>query len=74
VPSVFLALNLNIFEKISKNLNIFDVQVAKATVQVSKRTAFGALFGKPAAGRKPNLLPGLSNDQVVPVASSLSGL
>ncbi|RCV42789.1 hypothetical protein SETIT_9G243800v2 [Setaria italica] len=39
-------------------------QVAKATVQVSKRTtAFGALFGKPAAGRRPNLFPGLSSDQ-----------
>ncbi|CAL4942012.1 unnamed protein product [Urochloa decumbens] len=39
-------------------------QVAKATVQVSKRTtAFGALFGKPAAGRRPNLFSGLSNVQ-----------
>ncbi|OEL25202.1 Protein RRP6-like 2 [Dichanthelium oligosanthes] len=40
-------------------------QVAKATVQVSKRpTAFGgALFGKPVAGRRPNLFPGFSNDQ-----------
>ncbi|KAG2537930.1 hypothetical protein PVAP13_9NG321900 [Panicum virgatum] len=39
-------------------------QVAKATVQASKRTtAFGALFGKPAAGRRPNLFQGFSNDQ-----------
>ncbi|RLN18231.1 protein RRP6-like 2 [Panicum miliaceum] len=39
-------------------------QVAKATVQVSKRTtAFGALFGKPAAGRRPNPFQGFSNDQ-----------
>ncbi|CAM0145786.1 unnamed protein product [Urochloa decumbens] len=36
----------------------------QATVQVSKRTtAFGALFGKPAAGRRPNLFSGLSNVQ-----------
>ncbi|KAF8672592.1 hypothetical protein HU200_049279 [Digitaria exilis] len=39
-------------------------QVARATVQVSKKTtAFGALFGKPAGGRRPNLFPGSSNDQ-----------
>ncbi|KAG2548909.1 protein RRP6-like 2 isoform X2 [Panicum virgatum] len=39
-------------------------QVVKATVQVSKRTtAFGALFGKPAAGRRPNLFQRFSNDQ-----------
>ncbi|KXG38469.1 protein RRP6-like 1 [Sorghum bicolor] len=39
-------------------------QAAKATVQVSKRpTAFGALFGKPAAGRKPDLFLGFPNVQ-----------
>ncbi|XP_062200590.1 protein RRP6-like 2 [Phragmites australis] len=39
-------------------------QVAKATVQVSKRpTAFGALLGKPASGRRPNLFPGFSTEQ-----------
>ncbi|CAL4916871.1 unnamed protein product [Urochloa decumbens] len=39
-------------------------QVANATVQVSKRTtAFGALFGKPAAGRRSNLFSGLSSVQ-----------
>lgn len=60
---------------LSLYLNSFIVQVARATVQVSKKTtAFGALFGKPAAGRRPNLFSGFSNDQVVPVASFLSGL
>ncbi|GJM84718.1 hypothetical protein PR202_ga00415 [Eleusine coracana subsp. coracana] len=39
-------------------------QVAKATVPVSKRpTAFGALLGKSASGRRPNLFPGLSIGQ-----------
>ncbi|KAG8091666.1 hypothetical protein GUJ93_ZPchr0012g19672 [Zizania palustris] len=39
-------------------------QVPKATVQVSKRpTAFGALLGKPASGRRQNLFSGFSNAQ-----------
>uniref|UniRef100_A0A0D9XJZ6 HRDC domain-containing protein n=1 Tax=Leersia perrieri TaxID=77586 RepID=A0A0D9XJZ6_9ORYZ len=39
-------------------------QVAKATVQVSKRpTAFGALLGKPTSGRKQNLFSGFSSEQ-----------
>ncbi|TVU30605.1 hypothetical protein EJB05_22235 [Eragrostis curvula] len=39
-------------------------QVAKATVQVSKRpTAFGTLLGKPASGRKSNLFQGFSSEQ-----------
>ncbi|WVZ59072.1 hypothetical protein U9M48_009273 [Paspalum notatum var. saurae] len=39
-------------------------QVAKATVQVSKRSsAFGALFGKPTAGRRQNLFPESSNEK-----------
>ncbi|GJM84630.1 hypothetical protein PR202_ga00318 [Eleusine coracana subsp. coracana] len=51
-------------------------QVAKATVQVSKRpTAFGALLGKSASGRRPNLFTGLSIGQgqskVDKVASSV---
>ncbi|EEC67022.1 hypothetical protein OsI_33743 [Oryza sativa Indica Group] len=39
-------------------------QVAKATVQVSKRpTAFGALLGKPTSGRRQNLFSGFSSGQ-----------
>uniref|UniRef100_A0ACD5TP73 Uncharacterized protein n=1 Tax=Avena sativa TaxID=4498 RepID=A0ACD5TP73_AVESA len=39
-------------------------QVAKATVQVSKRpTAFGALLRKPSSGRKPTIFPGFSSEQ-----------
>uniref|UniRef100_A0A0E0M7Z1 HRDC domain-containing protein n=1 Tax=Oryza punctata TaxID=4537 RepID=A0A0E0M7Z1_ORYPU len=39
-------------------------QVAKATVQVSKRpTAFGALLGKPTSGRRQNLFSGFSSEQ-----------
>ena len=44
------------------------MQVAKATVQVSKRpTAFGALLGKPSSGRKPNIFPGFSSELVLRV-------
>ncbi|CAM0956965.1 unnamed protein product [Alopecurus aequalis] len=36
----------------------------QATVQASKRrTAFGALLGKPSSGRKPNIFPGFSSEQ-----------
>lgn len=53
-------------------LNNCIVQVAKATVQVSKRpTAFGALLGQPASGRRPNLFPGFSSEQVLFVACCL---
>ncbi|KAF0929737.1 hypothetical protein E2562_024429 [Oryza meyeriana var. granulata] len=39
-------------------------QVAKATVQVSKRpTAFGALLGKPTYGRRQNHFSGFSSEQ-----------
>ncbi|KAJ1295468.1 hypothetical protein BS78_01G226800 [Paspalum vaginatum] len=39
-------------------------KVAKATVQVSKRSsAFGALFGKPTAGRRQNLFPESINEK-----------
>jgi len=62
-----------VFLALYSNICIF--QVVKATVQVSKRTtAFGALFGKPAAGRRPNLFQGFSNDQVVHCIFSLCGL
>lgn len=48
----------------NKKLSNDQQQAAKATVQVSKRpTAFGALFGKPAAGRRPDLFLGFSNVQ-----------
>ncbi|KAL6643196.1 hypothetical protein ACP70R_021377 [Stipagrostis hirtigluma subsp. patula] len=50
-------------------------QVAKATVQVSKRpTAFGALLGKPASGRRPNLFPGLSSEQLPSTTALLRSL
>ncbi|KAL6842391.1 hypothetical protein ACP4OV_027818 [Aristida adscensionis] len=39
-------------------------QAVKATVQVLKRpTAFGALLGKPASSRRPNLFAGFSSEQ-----------
>jgi hypothetical protein len=52
---------------------LLHVQVAKATVQVLKRpSGFGALLGKPSSGRKPNIFPGFSSEQVLPCSCFIS--